>query len=359
MEKKTPLYERHVALGGKLVPFAGYLLPVQYKAGVIAEHMAVRKHAGLFDVSHMGEALLTGKAAVENLNAILTNDFTTMPVGACRYALMLYENGGTVDDLIVYRLGAEQFLLVLNASNTEKDVAWLRGHLEGDAALTDLSSQVAQIALQGPASKELLSALTDVDALPQKYYTFAEHLTVAGAPCLVSRTGYTGEFGYEVYLSPEDAPRVWDALIGQGAVPCGLGARDTLRLEAAMPLYGHELSAEIDPITAGLAFAVKFTKPDFIGKAALVAKGEPAVTRVGLKVTGRGIIREGEAVFIGEKEVGKTTSGTYCPALEVGCAMAYLQREHAAPGTAVEVEVRGRRVPAQVLPLPFYQKPKA
>ncbi|MBC5580112.1 glycine cleavage system aminomethyltransferase GcvT [Anaerofilum sp. BX8] len=356
MEKKTPLYEKHVALGGKMVPFAGYLLPVQYKSGVIAEHMAVRGQAGLFDVSHMGEALLTGRDAEENLDRILSNRFTGMPEGAARYTLMLYENGGVVDDLIVYRLAQQQFFLVLNAANTEKDLDWLRSHLKGEVELQDLSPRVAQIALQGPQAKALISTVADAAQLPQKYYTFVPEMQVAGARCMVSRTGYTGEAGYELYLDPADAPGVWDALVVAGAVPCGLGARDTLRLEAAMPLYGHELSPVIDPITAGLNFAVKLEKTDFIGKGALLAAGEPKQVRAGLKVTGRGVLREEQDVYSGGKKVGVTTSGTHCPAVGVSCAMAYLDRDAASVGTSVEVDVRGRRVAAEVVPLPFYKK---
>ena len=356
MEKKTPLYEQHVALGGRMVPFAGYLLPVQYPTGVIAEHMAVRQHAGLFDVSHMGEALLEGPDAERNLNEILSNSFTDMPLGSARYTLMLYENGGVVDDLIVYRIGQQKFFLVLNAANTQKDLEWLQLHLKGDATLQDISAQVAQIALQGPDAAKLLATLAQEALLPKKYYTFTENVPVAGAVCMVSRTGYTGEAGYELYLAPQDAPAVWGALVAAGATPCGLGARDTLRLEAAMPLYGHELSATIDPISAGLGFAVKLDKPEFIGKGALLAVGQPAEVRVGLKVTGRGIVREEEEVLIGEEKIGKTTSGTHCPAVGTACAMAYVAAAHSAVGTAVEVMVRGRRVTAEIVPLPFYKK---
>lgn len=358
MERKTPLYERHEELGGKIVPFAGYLLPVQYPAGVIAEHKAVREAVGLFDVSHMGEALLEGPDAVANLDRILTNRFGDLKVGGARYAIMLYENGGAIDDLIVYRRGEDRFLLVLNAANKDKDVEWLAGHVSGDVKFTDISDHLAQVALQGPDAKAVLTKLVSEEKLPAKYYTFTDNVEVAGVNCLVSRTGYTGEFGYELYMPPEGAVAVWDALLAAGAVPCGLGARDTLRLEAAMPLYGHELSAEIDPITAGLDFAVKLDKDDFIGKAALAARGAPSKVRVGLKVTGRGIVREHEPVYVGEAQVGETTSGTHCPTLGVGCAMAYLDRAHSQVGTAVEVEVRGRRVAAEVVPLPFYKAKK-
>lgn len=358
MEKKTPLYHRHEAIGGKIVPFAGYLLPVQYPAGVIAEHKAVRERAGIFDVSHMGEALLEGPDAVANLDYLLSNRFGDLAIGGARYAILLYEDGGTVDDLIVYRQGEEKFFLVLNASNTDKDVAWIREHLKGDVNFTELSDQVAQISLQGPDSKAILAGLADEALLPSKYYTFTENVEVAGVPCMVSRTGYTGEFGYELYMAPEGAEAVWDSLVDAGVQPCGLGARDTLRLEAGMPLYGHELSAQIDPITAGLGFVVKLDKEDFIGKAALVAKGEPSQVRVGLKVTGRGIVREEGKVFLGDEEIGVTTSGIHCPTLNVGCAMAYVDKARAELGTAVEVEVRGRRVAAEIVSLPFYSRTK-
>ena len=356
MEKQTPLYQKHLDAQGRIVPFAGYLLPVQYPTGVIAEHMAVRQQAGIFDVSHMGEIYLEGPDAEANLNHILTNNFTGMPVGSCRYALMLYENGGQVDDLIVYKMSDVKFFVVLNASNTEKDIAWFRQHLSGNCTLTDLSDATAQIALQGPDSKKIITALCNEAGLPQKYYTFVPELTVAGAPCLVSRTGYTGEFGYELYMSPADAPKVWDALLAQGAIPCGLGCRDTLRLEAAMPLYGHELGEEVNALAAGLSFAIKMDKADFIGKSALEQQQDPARLRVGLKVTGRGIVREHESIVKDGQEVGQTTSGTHCPYLGGAYAMAYLDKELCAPGTAVEVMVRGRSIAAEVVPLPFYKR---
>lgn len=356
MEKKTPLYQKHLDSEGRIVPFAGYLLPVQYPTGVIAEHMAVREKAGIFDVSHMGEAIIEGPDALKNLNYILTNSFDSMAIGACRYSLMLYENGGQVDDLIVYRMGETKFFLVLNASNTEKDIAWLREHLTGEVTLTDLSDCTAQIALQGPLSKEIITKLCDAAELPTKYYSFTEKMKVAGVDCLVSRTGYTGEFGYELYMAPADAEKVWDALLSAGALPAGLGCRDTLRLEAAMPLYGHELGEDVSPLAAGLDFAIKMEKDDFIGKAALLAAGEPKQVRVGLKVTGRGVIREHETILRDGKEIGTTTSGTHCPYLGVGCAMAYIDKEHSAVGTPVEVLVRGRAITAEIVPLPFYKR---
>lgn len=355
MDQKTPLYDCHEKLGGKIVPFGGFLLPVQYGTGIIAEHMAVRERAGLFDVSHMGEAILEGKDALNNLNSILTNRFDSLALGGCRYAVMLYPDGGCVDDLIVYRMGEEKFFLVLNASNTVKDIKWIREHLTGDVTFTDISEQTAQIAIQGPEAQSVLAKVADESCFPVKYYSFVEHLTVAGVDCLCSRTGYTGEFGYELYMAPAEAETVFMALMENGAIPCGLGARDTLRLEAAMPLYGHEISETIDPLTAGLNFAVKLDKP-FIGRDALVEKGEPTMTRVGLNVTGRGVVREHMALFSGDKEVGFTTSGTVCPYVNKCCTMAYLPKELAEPGTAVEADVRGRRVSCVVVPLPFYSR---
>ena len=357
MDRKTPLYDTHVRLGGKIVPFGGFLLPVQYPTGINAEHLAVRSHAGLFDVSHMGEALLEGPDALANLNRILTNRFDSLAEGGCRYSIMLYENGGCVDDLIVYRRGADRFLLILNAANTEKDVAWIREHLEGEVRFEDISATLAQIALQGPDSLEILSGLCRAEELPVKYYTFRENVTVAGANCLVSRTGYTGERGYELYLKPEDAPKVWLALEEAGAVPCGLGARDTLRLEAGMPLYGHELSEKLDPVSAGLGFAVKRDKA-FIGRDALPEEGKTERVRVGLKALDRGVMREHQAIFSGEGQIGETTSGTMIPGNRVSCAMAYVDRAFAQNGTRVEVDVRGRRLAAEVVPLPFYSRAK-
>lgn len=355
-ELKTPLYDEHVKLAGKIVPFAGFLLPVQYEAGVIAEHKAVREKAGIFDVSHMGEAMLSGKDAVANLNRLLTNKYEDLAIGMARYSLMLYENGGQVDDLIVYRVSEDKFFLVLNASNAQKDIAWIREHLTGEVTFTDLCDKIAQIALQGPDSKEIISRFCDAEQLPKKYYGFTYSMQVAGVDCLVSRTGYTGEFGYELYMEPKNAAAVWKAFVEAGALPCGLGCRDTLRLEAAMPLYGHELSEDTPPMATGLNFVIKLDKPDFIGKSAILANMEPKRVRVGLKVTGRGIVREHETIMIGGKEVGITTSGTHCPTLNIGCAMAYLDKEHSEVGTAVEVLVRGRSVAAEVVPLPFYKR---
>ena len=360
MELKTPLYDIHVAEGGKIVPFAGYLLPVQYKTGVVAEHMAVRQQAGLFDVSHMGEITFTGPTALKTLNHILANDFTNMKVGRVRYSVMCNAQGGCVDDVLVYKFGEEDYLVVVNASNRHKDYAHMAANLLEGTKAEDISDSVAQIALQGPNAPAILAELVPAEQLPKKYYTAVPEVSVAGIPCMVSRTGYTGENGYELYTDAENAEALWKALrqAGEpyGLIPCGLGARDTLRLEAAMPLYGHEMDEDISPLEAGLGLGVKLTKDEFIGRDALIAAGEPQRVRVGLAVTGRGIIREHQDVFIGAEKIGHSTSGTHCPYLGKAVAMALVDVKHSAVGTAVEVDVRGRRVPAEIVALPFYTK---
>lgn len=362
MELKTPLYEAHVKAGGKIVPFGGYLLPVQYQTGVIKEHTAVRTQAGLFDVSHMGEILCEGKDALANLEQILTNQFANMVDGQARYSPMCNEQGGTVDDLIVYKRCEEHYFIVVNAANKDKDYQWMLDHQFGEVTFTDVSEQYAQLALQGPKAMEILKKVTDEENIPKKYYHAVFDTQAAGIPCIISKTGYTGEDGVELYLDSKDAENMWDALLEagkeEGLIPCGLGARDTLRMEAAMPLYGHEMNDEVTPLETGLGFAVKMKKEDFIGKAALEAAGEPKRKRIGLKVTGRGIIREEQPVFVGEEQVGRTTSGTHCPYLGYPVAMALVDAAYTEPGTKVSVEVRGRMVEAEIVPLPFYKREK-
>jgi len=361
MERKTPLYDLHVAAGGRMVPFAGYLLPVQYPTGVIQEHMAVRQKMGLFDVSHMGEVLFEGPDALKNLNCLMTNSFSGMGIGQVRYSPMLNDEGGILDDLIVYRLAEEKYMVVVNAANREKDVNWMKAHRFGDCVVTDISDDVAQLALQGPAAKALIASLTPADQIPQKYYWFTERANVGGIECLLSRTGYTGEFGYELYVKPEDAPAMWTLLLEKGReaglIPCGLGARDTLRLEAGMPLYGHEMDETVSPLETGLAWAVKAEGRDFIGRDAMLSKGAPRA-RVGLKATGKGILREHQQVFRDGKPIGQTTSGTMLPFIGSACAMALVESGSVEVGDAVEVDVRGRMVAAEVVPLPFYNRAK-
>lgn len=357
MSKRTPLYECHVRLGGQMVDFAGFELPVQYEGlGVIAEHTAVREKAGLFDVSHMGEVVVKGKEAEKALNYLLTNDIRGMYDGQVRYSLLPNERGGAVDDVLVYRLGGETFLVVVNASNAAKDAEWIRSHLRGEAVMTDISENIAQIALQGPVSKQIISKLVPEDKLPQKYYSFVSEVEVAGTQCLISRTGYTGEFGYELYCAAGDGAKLYDAVLQAGKefglLPAGLGARDTLRLEAAMPLYGHELSEDIPVDEVGLGFAIK-EKEESLAKAALAAH-TPAYVRVGAVPVGRGIPREGCKVFAGDEEAGYVTSGTHSPSLKTPIAMLRIKKEFA--GAPLEADVRGKRIQLKLVDLPFYKK---
>ena len=361
MEKKTPLYELHAAAGGKLVPFAGYLLPIQY-SGILAEHQAVRTHAGLFDVSHMGELMLSGPGALNTVQQLLTNDFSTLEDGQVRYSPMCREDGGILDDLLVYRLDAQRYLLVVNAANHDRDAAWVSSHLLEDTRMEDQSEETAQLALQGPGAEKILTKLVDRSQLPEKYYTFRRNVPLCGYSCLVSRTGYTGEDGFEIYCENAAAPVLWKALLDAGAadglIPCGLGARDTLRTEAAMPLYGHEMTEEITPYEAGLSIFVKPDKGAFIGRDALASKTPPARRRCGLKVTGRGIPREGCAVSKDGAVIGCVTSGTQSAVLGCPVALALVTAGAVSPGDQVEIDVRGRAIGAEVVKLPFYKRSK-
>ncbi len=346
MSDKTPFFQKHCEHGGRMVEFAGFMLPVQYE-GVISEHNAVRNAAGLFDVSHMSEFMLTGSQSLENLNRIMTNSFDNLAVGRVRYTPLCYADGGTVDDLLVYRLAEEKYMIVGNACNHQKDFEHISSHLKGDATLVDTSDETAQLALQGPLAEKILLELTD-GALPEKYYSFNENIVVAGVPCLVSATGYTGEKGFELYIDADKALPVFDALATHDSVTlCGLGCRDTLRFEAAMPLYGHELGEGITPLECGLDFAVKLNKPDFIGKQALLQPSKRQ--RIGLKLTGRGIARGEEAIFVGEDKVGFITSGTHCPTLGGAYAMAIVDRIV----DSYDIEIRGKRISAERRDLPF------
>ncbi|MCI2056751.1 MAG: glycine cleavage system aminomethyltransferase GcvT [Oscillibacter sp.] len=363
MEKKTPLYESHVALGGKIVEFGGYLMPVQYPSGVIAEHMAVRTKAGLFDVSHMAELAMEGPAAVANIQHLVTADISKMVDGQVKYAMLCNDQGGIVDDLVIYRRGPEQYLLVVNAGNHDKDAAWVSSHLSGDVKYRDVSDEVAQLALQGPASAAILRKICAESDIPEKYYHFCEGcvLHLEGGrdiTAIISQTGYTGEFGYEIYCSSADVTDLWNTLLSvgkdDGLIPCGLGARDTLRLEAAMPLYGHEMNDGITPKEAGLP--CKLDGKEFIGRDAIIAKGAPKIKRIGMKVTGRGIIREHLDIYTKDgKKIGWTSSGTYCPFMEMSVAMGYIDIDEIEIGKKLDVDVRGRKVEVEIVPLPFYK----
>lgn len=357
MAKRTALYENHVAHGGKIVEFAGYELPVQYAAGLMTEHMMVRTKVGLFDVSHMGELIVKGKNAEAAVNMLITNDIRGMYDGQVRYTIMTNERGGAVDDVLVYRINGECFFLVVNASNLEKDAAWISSHLPKDVQFENISASVSQVALQGPLAKNVLSKIVDEELLPKKYYSFVKEVMVKGMKCLISRTGYTGEFGYEIYCANADVSAIFELLLKEGEeegiLPCGLGARDTLRFEAAMPLYGHELAEDYPVNEVDLGFCIKMGKEDFIGKKALEAH-EPEYVRVGAKVVDRGIAREHTEVYCGNELVGIVTSGTHSPYLGYPIAMLRLKKEYL--DKPLEADVRGRRLKLQIIDLPFYKK---
>lgn len=358
--QRTPLFDRHQRAGGKIVDFAGWQLPVQY-SGVMEEHRAVRTAAGLFDVSHMGEFRVSGPDAEALLQGLTPNDASKLRPGRIHYSGLLTKAGTYVDDLLVYRIGPEEFLLVVNAANVDKDFAWIEDRLSGDVALENVSARYGLLALQGPRAEEILAKLTEIDLSQIRYYRF-EMADVAGQEAIVSRTGYTGEDGFELYLSPESAPIVWDRLleVGEplGLIPAGLGARDTLRLEAAMALYGHEIDDTTTPLEAGLSWVVKLAKGEFLGREVLVSQEKDGLDRklVGFEMVGRGIGRQGYSVLAGGDEVGRVTSGSFSPTLEKAIGMAYVPSELAEPGIDIEVQIRKNAVPAVIVPLPFYKR---
>lgn len=343
-----------------MVEFAGWSMPVQY-GGVLDEHRAVRQRAGLFDVSHMGEIRVAGAGAEAFLQRLTPNNIERLAPGRAHYSGLLNERGGYLDDLLVYRLGDEEFLIVVNAANAESDFDWIRGHASDGVTVEDVSADYALLALQGPRALDILARLTDTALEEIRYYRFGRG-RVADRDAILSRTGYTGEDGFELYVAPDDAPAIWRRLLEAGEpeslVPAGLGARDTLRLEAGMALYGHELDAETTPWEAGLDWVVKLDTGDFIGRRALLEQQETGVARrlVGFQVEGRGIAREGHAVLVDGEPAGRVTSGTFSPTFEKALGMAYLSAETAEPGRHVEIEVRGRRLPAGLVALPFYRR---
>lgn len=362
---ETALIDIHRELGARLIEFGGWLMPVQY-SGILDEHRAVRERAGLFDLSHMGELVVEGDDAGDALAAALVTDPRTLAVGRAHYSMIVAPDGGIIDDLIVYRLGPERYLVVANASNATVVSDELATRLAGwKAVLDDRSLATSLVAIQGPRSAEVLAPLTDVDLATLRYYAIAEG-HVAGVPALVARTGYTGEDGFEVFVEWGRGPDIWRALAdagrASGVIAAGLGARDTLRLEAGMPLYGNELDRDTTPFDAGLGRVVKLEKPgDFVGREALAkaAADGPKRRLVGLRITGRGIARHGYPVLAGERRTGVVTSGTHSPTLGAPIAMAYVAPEDAEPGTILAVEVREQPVAAEVIPLPFYSRPKA
>ena len=357
---RTACYQWHVAHGGRMVDFAGWEMPVQYST-ITAEHQAVRTAAGLFDIAHMGRLRFSGPDAARLLDRIVTADVAGIQTGQVRYALICNERGGVLDDVLVYNF-ADFYEVVVNASNRTKIISWVDEHSGGlDFQFSDDTFDHFMLAIQGPKALSILNPLVEHDISTTIYY-WGDLGNVMGAPGIVTRTGYTGEDGFEVVLPVEHGPRLWEALIERGTpegmLPAGLGCRDTLRLEAGMPLYGHELDETIDPYTAGLGFAVKLDAKEFIGREALLEikqRADPLV-RVGLELQGKRIAREGTLIYAGEREVGRVTSGTFSPTLQKSIAMACVPRALSAPGTALQVDLRGKRETALVVKLPFYRR---
>ena len=363
--RRSALHDKHAAAGATFTDFAGWQMPLRYSSD-LNEHHAVRRAAGLFDLSHMGEIEITGPEAVKLVNRAVVSDISGLADGQAKYTMICREDGGILDDLIVYRLGAERFFIVANASNTDTAVAAFRAVQDGfDAEVADTRDDWALIAIQGPTARQILRGLTDVDLDALKYYRIATGVA-AGVEALVARTGYTGEDGFELYVRAADGPAVWDALLTAGAddglVPCGLSCRDSLRLEAGMPLYGHELDVELTPYEAELGRLVALDKEGgFVGQDALQERSGHEVTkkRVGLRPEGRRAPRGGYPVLDADgTQVGTVTSGAPSPTLGHPIAMAFVDTAHSAPGTALQVDVRGTKVPAAVVPLPFYKRPR-
>jgi len=362
--KRSPLHEIHLKYGGKMIDFGGWELPVQY-SGIIEEHRAVRKNAGLFDVSHMGEISVEGDQALDLLQELVTNDVSRLEVNQVQYTPMCNDCGGILDDLVIYRRGEKQFLLVVNAANTERDFNRVLevGSRYPGARVANISDQVALLALQGPQAQDILQELTDTDLNTIKYFWSQQQVAIAGRKAiLVSRTGYTGEDGFEIYCSPEEAPYLWEALMergkSRGLVPAGLGARDTLRFEVCLPLYGNELTENTTPLEAGLTRFVKLYKPFFHGKEALVRAKKEGLKKklVGLEMVSRGIARSGYRVLKDDQVVGEITSGSYAPTLDKNLALGYVQPHLSEVDTELLVEARGRFIEARVVSIPFYKR---
>lgn len=363
--KKTPFYEKHLALEGKIVDYSGWLLPVQYQKGLVEEVHDTRKRATIFDVSHMGEITVEGKDAEAYLQKILVNDISDLKDNAIRYSPVCYPDGGVVDDILVYRINGESFFLVVNAANTDKDFEWFQENLFGDVKLKNLSPEYAQVALQGPNSLDILQQLTDTPLAEMKNYHFLPEVAVDGLNCIVSRTGYTGEDGFEIYCNNDGAENLWDAIWEAGRKydlnPAGLGARDVLRLEASMPLYGHEMSKELTPLQARLDRFVSLDKEvDFNGGEALRKQKAEGMDRMlfGLEMLERGVPREGYPVHHEGKEIGWVSSGSFSPTLDKFIAMAFLDPEVMKSTSEVDLMIRTRSYRAKVTKLPFYRRKK-
>ncbi len=359
--KKTPLYDNHVKMGAKIIDFGGWMLPVQYE-GIIKEHNAVRTAAGLFDVSHMGEVTVKGGGAQEFIQSLITNDISGLADFQAMYSPMCYPDGGTVDDIIVYRIDSEDFLIVVNAANTDKDYEWMLENKKGDVILENVSESYAQLALQGPKAQDILQKLTEFDLASLKFFRFAKDVNVNGVSVIVSRSGYTGEDGFEIYADAQFAPQLWESILeagkDEGLVPAGLGARDTLRFEAALPLYGHELSKDISPLEAGLSRFVKLEKQGYIGREAIAAQAQSGPQRMlaSFELTEPGVARNGFEVYSGDRKIGFVTSGSYSPTLEKNLGLALIESGYAAEGTQIEIAIRNKKAKARVVKKPFYTK---
>ena len=365
--KRTPLNSAHRRLGGRMVEFGGWDMPVQYAAGTITEHLRTRSHAGLFDVSHMGEIDVRGADAIPFVNRLVSNDAAKLVDGQAQYSALTTPEGTVIDDLLVYRFAEDHLLLVVNAGTTEKDWDWIRSHHSNEnVELKNVSADYCQIAVQGPEALSILQTLTAVPINEIKYYHFREG-EIDGVAAIVSRTGYTGEDGFEVYAAADKAEQIWNKILeagnfgsDSGVLPCGLAARNTLRLEAGMCLYGHEIDETTTLLEANLGWITKLNKGEFIGREPLAKQKEAGVKRklIGFEVTDRGIARDEQEVFIDGRRAGRVTSGSPAPFLRKNIGMAYVPVESAKEGGAIEIDVRGRLIGAQIVSLPFYKRPK-
>ena len=361
--RKTALNENHRKMGARMVPFGGWDMPLDY-SGIVAEHMAVRIRVGVFDVSHMGEIEVEGKDALPLLQKVTCNDVSRLHVHQAQYSGLMNPQGGLVDDLLVHRLGEEHYLLCVNASRREVDFEWICHQNDTRASVRNTSDDYTQLAVQGPRSKAVLQPLTAVNLDSLKYYWFARG-AVCGVDSLVARTGYTGEDGFEVYLPVRESERIWNEILESGKkeemLPCGLGARNTLRLEAGMLLYGHDMNEETTPLEANLGWISKLDKGPFLGRDILARQAQEGVSKIlaGFQMTDRAIARDDAPVWVEDRQVGKVTSGSYVPYLKCSIGLAYLPKELANPGQRIFVEMRGTRSAAQVVPTPFYPRPKS
>ncbi len=358
--RRTPLNTTHRAAGARMAGFGGWDMPVEY-TGIIAEHMAVRTVAGLFDVSHMGEIEVRGPQAINLVEHVASNYASRLEDGQAQYSALLYPHGGFVDDIVLHRIGGDHYLLCVNAANQEKDYEWIISQNRFEAQVELASDRYAQLAIQGPKAQAALAKLTDTDLSSIAYYRFA-HGAVAGGPAIIARTGYTGEDGFEIYIAPEASEATWQGLLEAGGefgiLPCGLGARNTLRLEAAMSLYGHEINETITPYEARLGWIVKLEKGEFVGREALIRQKRDGSTRrlVGFEMRGRGIARDGYRVFVDGADAGWVTSGSPAPFLRKNIGLAMLPAAEARLGRAIEIQIRDRRVEAELVPTPFYSR---